>query len=503
MYLRECLIENVGPIELLDLSMPFNEDGTPKPIVLVGKNGSGKSIFLSHIADALVEFAKPVFRDIVPYERSARRPYFKFVGPTNQRIGAEFGFALLRFGDNEKDFTYVDKTGALEPEPYIDRLKGRFGDIQNWPAQGNHKSVSPRDKDFFEAFFGKATVCYFPPSRRENPHWLNPESIDDRGTFTFEQRLTGVLGKPVLVETCADNNRAWLFDIILDSMVDIDSDDKGALIAVGNVHDKLLLRQSRGNVEALLKKVLQDEDARFMLSYRNVSPYRLSIASGDRVIIPTLSHLSSGQAVLFNLFSTVIRYADKGDINKSMQLQEIQGIVLIDELDAHLHSELQYEVLPTLIRLFPKVQFIVTSHAPLFLLGMENTYGQDGFQIVEMPDGNPIATERFSEFVNSINYYRSTRAYEDALREALSERSRPLVLTEGETDPIYIETALELMGRADLLEQVSVEWVGGVRGSNAFNTGQAGLNATRNVIEANPSLLRHKLLLLYDCDTNK
>ncbi len=58
MYLRECLLENVGPLESIDLTLPFDGDGNPKPAVLVGRNGSGKSILLSHMVDALIEFAK-------------------------------------------------------------------------------------------------------------------------------------------------------------------------------------------------------------------------------------------------------------------------------------------------------------------------------------------------------------------------------------------------------------------------------------------------------------
>ncbi len=36
MYLREYLIENVEPIDFIDITFPFNQDGTPKPLVLVG-----------------------------------------------------------------------------------------------------------------------------------------------------------------------------------------------------------------------------------------------------------------------------------------------------------------------------------------------------------------------------------------------------------------------------------------------------------------------------------
>lgn len=46
-------------------------------------------------------------------------------------------------------------------------------------------------------------------------------------------------------------------------------------------------------------------------------------------------------------------------------LDEISGIVLIDEVDLHLHPSWQRVVVPTLAQVFPRLQFIVTSHSPL------------------------------------------------------------------------------------------------------------------------------------------
>lgn len=44
---------------------------------------------------------------------------------------------------------------------------------------------------------------------------------------------------------------------------------------------------------------------------------------------------------------------------------EARGLVLIDEVELHLHPGWQLEVLPRLMKAFPKVQFVVTTHAPL------------------------------------------------------------------------------------------------------------------------------------------
>lgn len=43
---------------------------------------------------------------------------------------------------------------------------------------------------------------------------------------------------------------------------------------------------------------------------------------------------------------------------------ETEGVVLIDEVDLHLHPGWQQRILPDLTRTFPNVQFIVTTHSP-------------------------------------------------------------------------------------------------------------------------------------------
>ncbi|QBP77579.1 ATP-binding protein [Herbaspirillum huttiense] len=53
------------------------------------------------------------------------------------------------------------------------------------------------------------------------------------------------------------------------------------------------------------------------------------------------------------------------------KLIENCGIVMIDEIDLHLHPEWQMKLLPTLSKALPKIQFIVTSHSPLIVGSLE------------------------------------------------------------------------------------------------------------------------------------
>ena len=52
---------------------------------------------------------------------------------------------------------------------------------------------------------------------------------------------------------------------------------------------------------------------------------------------------------------------------KGKRLDENQGIVMIDEVDLHIHPKWQMELLPRLARWLPRIQFIVTSHSPLLV----------------------------------------------------------------------------------------------------------------------------------------
>jgi len=129
--------------------------------------------------------------------------------------------------------------------------------------------------------------------------------------------------------------------------------------------------------------------------------------------------------------------------------------------------------------------------------------GDRNFQIVEMPDGQIISAERFSEFQESFDNYKNTEKFDSELKDLMLVGTKPIVLTEGETDPKYITAALDALGRNDILEKLRIEWVGKKNNQGPVNTGVKGLDNTRNALDANPDILKHRLLLLYDCDAAK
>lgn len=67
----------------------------------------------------------------------------------------------------------------------------------------------------------------------------------------------------------------------------------------------------------------------------------------------------------------------------------MEGVVLIDEIETHLHLALQRKIMPILIHLFPNIQFIVTTHSPFILNFINNTviYDLAHHTLVNKPEG--------------------------------------------------------------------------------------------------------------------
>jgi uncharacterized small protein (DUF1192 family) len=56
---------------------------------------------------------------------------------------------------------------------------------------------------------------------------------------------------------------------------------------------------------------------------------------------------------------------------KDAAVFEVPAIVMIDEIDAHLHPSWQQKIMPILTKRFPNVQFIVSAHSPLLVAGCD------------------------------------------------------------------------------------------------------------------------------------
>ena len=81
----------------------------------------------------------------------------------------------------------------------------------------------------------------------------------------------------------------------------------------------------------------------------------------------TLDTLSSGYQAVLALALDIMSVMRLG----WKDMASAEGIVLIDEVDAHLHPRWKMRIVQRLREVFPRMQFIATSHEPLTLRGLE------------------------------------------------------------------------------------------------------------------------------------
>jgi predicted ATP-binding protein involved in virulence len=499
MYLHQLFLKNVGPINEIDLKPNFNQNGNPKPLILVGKNGGGKSFVLSSIVDAIFEMQKQHFKDV-----NKDGSYFRLCGGINQKSETNFALAFCEFfgkyqskeTQELKDFKfqYLEKTGKLEKKDDVFKKFELEGVAYEDSEENIKKLCNQSNQESLKSDFLINPYCFFPANRHENPHWLNLNAIrDDKEEFNLDAKFSGVLNKPIYLESTLKQNKNWLMDVILDWHSE----------KLSNTSIEAIYWNQTVN---LLQGILEKQNIRFGIGNRNFGSNRISIVQTNQLgyaeknLIPSINNLSSGQTVLLNLFLTILRYSDSNPRN----LEEIEGIVIIDEVDLHLHIDLQAKILPNLLKLFPKIQFILTSHSPIFLLGMKDVFGEEGFNIFSLPDGRKIGVEDYEEYKKAFEVIKFEEEIEKKLEkikkeiEKNLENNRPIVFVEGPTDVVYIKKAAKLLGKESTLERVILRNIGNKQGNEGG--GCPALDNVAKIIKSDPNIFNKKIILIYDPD---
>lgn len=81
-----------------------------------------------------------------------------------------------------------------------------------------------------------------------------------------------------------------------------------------------------------------------------------------------LNELSDGYSAVLSIITELILRMEAHNVGN----YDLQGVVLIDELETHLHVKLQKKIFPFLTQFFPKIQFIITTHSPFILSSLDN-----------------------------------------------------------------------------------------------------------------------------------
>ncbi len=118
-----------------------------------------------------------------------------------------------------------------------------------------------------------------------------------------------------------------------------------------------------------LKNIFEDDTLTLEFDRPNYN-YNIILRGREKFDLNTLS---DGYSAVMNILTELILRMEK----KRGRFYDIQGIVLIDEIETHLHIDLQKKILPFLTAFFPKIQFIVTTHSPFVLTSLSNAVVYD------------------------------------------------------------------------------------------------------------------------------
>ena len=309
-------IHNIsGKIEHLDYEINIDLNG--KNLILVGANGVGKTSILNSIYKSInIELEKnnsqiDSFKDTLDYYKRDIKNYTE--------------------GSNE----YIDKFNSIKY--YEEKLK-EF----NSPLTLSIPNISDFIRNFNTKKAIRSNFSAYRISRiqatssstsleEEKKNALELEYVGS----TLEQHLLNIrVTKSLLMTEAKDHVKANKFSQWFD------------------------------NFERQLKYLFEDNDTKLKF---DVSSMKFYIIQRNKKF--TFQNLSSGYQAIFDIYADLLMRTELFDITPD----ELTGVVLIDEIDAHLHISLQKIILPFFINSFPKVQFIVSTHSPFVISSSSDT----------------------------------------------------------------------------------------------------------------------------------
>lgn len=177
--------------------------------------------------------------------------------------------------------------------------------------------------------------------------------------------------------------------------------------------------------ENILRIIYDDTSLKLVFDYENL---RFTLELTDREPFD-FNTMSMGYAAVFSIISDLIMRME------SQHRYDLEGVVLIDKIETHLHVELQKKIVPILTELFPNIQFIMTTHSPFVLNSAPNTVIYDLEKHILVEDG--LTNLPYEGIVEG--YFGADRMSQE-LRGKF-ERYKDLVAKEELTDEEYAETA--------------------------------------------------------------
>lgn len=178
-------------------------------------------------------------------------------------------------------------------------------------------------------------------------------------------------------------------------------------------------------------------------------------------VVLSMDQLSDGERCFLALVGDIARRLSLLQMSAqgAGEILNGQGIVLIDELDLHLHPLWQRRAIKGLPKVFPNLQFIITTHSPQVLsevpaerlipLEQENTvnvgYGFSSADILELSMGSDIWPEEIRAYIVKV-YDQLDKGNAKKAQAILDKMQKSLTLPEDSPLLTSLQTEISLFG---------------------------------------------------------
>ena len=132
-------------------------------------------------------------------------------------------------------------------------------------------------------------------------------------------------------------------------------------------------------LEALLRKIFEDDTLTLEFDEETFQ-FFIHMSGREKF---DFNSMSSGYSAIWDIVADLMLRMEKQS-QRTFRF-DMPGIVLIDEIETHLHLELQKKIMDILTGIFPNIQFVVTTHSPFILNSLENVviYDLENHTLVE------------------------------------------------------------------------------------------------------------------------
>lgn len=333
MYISKIILKNIRGFESLEFNLARGPGEYAGWTVFTGDNGAGKSTLLKAIAVALT--GKDTARSLQP-------SFHRWIRENAEPQEAEIELTVVP-EKGVDDFSKGGRTAyGTFPAKIILKDLGKETSIDLPDGKGNKKTLAQRGpwSHDIHGWFS----CGYGPFRRV--FGASPEATRLMVGPTTERFVTMFQEAASLYEV-----DQWLRNLS---------------------HKKLEGKTAESDQLNLLLEILRDDLMPNQITVDRVDSDGLWLKDRNGLQL-AWSEMSDGYRSALALLADILRHlisaygveglTEKGEDGKIRITRS--GVVLIDEIDAHLHPEWQREIGFWLKRHFPKIQFLVTTHSPI------------------------------------------------------------------------------------------------------------------------------------------